>query len=236
MKFKYLFLFCFVSLVFMNVHSQDITSLDRVYLNFANNEFVLYGHYDNSKSDKLKKGLDAEIQARVNAKNVYDYFTNNVCQNYAFPKEWVDIYSPQSNGFDNMKSVGSELFSNGSILIKLVAPLNLIMPNYTSLNINPYQTSDAVNYAFQIPSLAFSFLKCGTINMRLSTNKIVTVVPVILNKKGDIKIINLKLNKNVLEAETSVDDDNLTIIDFSSLFKNNVPNNFPAQILPVFFK
>jgi hypothetical protein len=203
---------------------------DRIFVDFKNKSLLVYGLYSEKNQGK-RNGVDAEIFARREGKQILTNHADVLCKNSRFGDEWNERLKPRKDWNPNLlTSQGSEIFPGANLLIRLTASLDKIFPKYPPTRINAVQNAEKELFVFAIPALPLSILKCGSVPLYTSRNSHIIVAPGYASSAPQgTTVIQLGILKDGLAPVTAADAAALKRSGFMGMKNDDQPALLPVE-------
>jgi hypothetical protein len=203
---------------------------DRIFFDFKNKSILVYGLYSEKDQGK-RNGVDAEISARREGKQILANQTENLCKNSSFSDDWNERLKPRKDWNPNLlTSQGSEIFPGANLLIRLTASLEKIFPKYPPNRVNAIQGADKETFVFKIPPLPLSILKCGAIPLYTNRSSHILVLPGYASSVPQgTTLVQLSIHKDGLMPTTPPDAAALKRSGFMGLQSDKQPTLLPVE-------
>jgi hypothetical protein len=205
-------------------------SEDRIFVDFKNKNILVYGLFS-AATQGQRNGVDGEIAARRDGKQILTDHAAALCKNSSFDKGWNERMTPRKDWNPNfLVSQGSEIFPGSNLLIRLTAPLEKIFQKYPPNQVKPIQNSQKEEFAFKIPPLSLGVLRCGATTLKLGNGKKVFVAPGYASSlPAGTTLIQLAVAKDGLEPATPADTTLLQRSEFLGKQDESEPALLPVE-------
>jgi hypothetical protein len=215
----------------------DSAAEERVLYDFAGRNLLIYGIYS-AKLHGKKNGIEAENSARREGKQTLTDHLTSVCQASQLGSDWQESLRLRKDWSPSvLTSLGSEIFPQATLLIRLQAPFSSIFSQYPSAKLAPVQNTAKESFVFKVPPIPAALMSCGTVEVRIAPTRVIRVAP---GYAGQVPpgttVISLAVTKERLEPATAADAASLKRSEFGVKqdASNETNNNPPA--LPLYYK
>ncbi len=204
---------------------------DRVFFDFRNRSVLVYGLYS-AKNQGKRSGVDGEIFARREGKQILTDHLDALCKNSKFEEDWVSRLKSRKDWNPNfLTSQGSEIFPGSNLLIRLTAPFDKVFSKFPPNKINVIQNAEKENFVFKVSALPLSVLKCGVVGLKVAPGARVLVAPgyAVSPLPSGTTVIQLGTSRDGLEPATSADAAALKRSGFQGVQSETQPTFIPIE-------
>lgn len=184
------------------------TEGDRVFYQFGAGKLLVYGRYSRA-ANSTEDGQSAESRARHEGLTVLKRHVDGACTGEG-GSALKDAMVGKGDISQELTSLGSELFPDGTILVKLSAKMSSVFSGYPGRQVTPS------GFVFSLPNVPSRFVRCGLVNLRISAEKVIPVLPVpIANPPAGITAIRLIVSGGELRVADKAQAEVLSSADLT---------------------
>jgi hypothetical protein len=210
---------------------------ERVLYDFGGHNLLIYGIYS-AKLHGKKNGVEAENSARREGKQALTDHLTSICQASSFGSDWQEqLWLRKDWSPSVLTSLGSEIFPQATLLIRLQASFSSIFSQYPPAKVDPIQNTAKESFVFKVPPVPSTLLSCGTVELRISPTRVIRVAP---GYAGQVPpgstVISLAVTKERLDPATATDAAALKRSEFGTKQEASSETGSNPPILPLYYK